>query len=60
MSFVGLTGRWDDRRKIADLAAIREVGADNTALVLQGRLAAGDVIAEAGLSAQPKAKPPKM
>jgi hypothetical protein len=33
--------------------AIRETGADNIALVLQGRLS-GDTIAEAGLSAQPK------
>ena len=33
--------------------AIREAGADNLALVLQGRLT-GDTIAEAGLSAQPK------
>src|SRR5215813_11488405 len=40
--------------------AIRDAGADNIALVQQGRLVAGDVIAEAGLSAQPKAKPPKM
>jgi hypothetical protein len=31
--------------------AIRETGADNIALVLQGQLVAGDVIAEAGLSA---------
>jgi hypothetical protein len=40
--------------------AIREAGTDNIALMLQGRLIAGDVIAEAGLSAQPKAaKPPQ-
>src|SRR5262245_24401613 len=39
--------------------AIRDAGADNIVLLLQGRLVAGDVIAEAGLSAQPKAaKPP--
>jgi hypothetical protein len=39
--------------------AIRETGADSIALVLQGHLVRGDVIAEAGLSAQPKAaKPP--
>jgi hypothetical protein len=38
--------------------AIRDVGADNIALVLQGRLVTGDVIAEAGLSAQPKAAKP--
>jgi hypothetical protein len=40
------------------LRAIRETGADNVALVLQGRLS-GDTIAEAGLSAQPKAAKPK-
>ena len=34
--------------------AIREIGADNIALVLQGHLVAGDRVAEAGLSAQPK------
>jgi hypothetical protein len=33
-------------------------GADNVALLLQGRLMAGDVIAAAGLSAQPKAAKP--
>ena len=35
--------------------AIREAGADN---MLQGRLVAGDRVAEAGLSAQPKAAKP--
>jgi len=35
---------------------IREAGADNVALILQGCLAEGDVIAEAGLRAQPKVK----
>jgi len=41
-------------------AAIREAGADGVAVILQGSLAAGDKIMEAGLSAQPKApKPPK-
>ena len=40
--------------------AIREAGADNIALLLQGHLVAGDRVAEAGLSAQPKAaKPPQ-
>jgi hypothetical protein len=38
-------------------AAINEAGADNLALVLQGRLIAGDVIDGAGLSAEPKAHP---
>jgi hypothetical protein len=37
-------------------AAVREAGADAVALILQGCLVEGDVIAEAGLSAQPKAK----
>jgi hypothetical protein len=36
-------------------AATRERGADNIALVLQGALGPGATIAEAGLSAQPKA-----
>jgi hypothetical protein len=35
--------------------AIRETGADNIALVLQGLFVAGDRVAEAGLSALPKA-----
>jgi predicted O-methyltransferase YrrM len=39
--------------------AIREAGTDNIVPLLQGRLAAGDVIAEAGLSAQPKAAKPR-
>jgi hypothetical protein len=38
--------------------AIREAGADAIVLMLQGRLVAADVIAEAGLSAQPKAAKP--
>lgn len=33
---------------------IREHGADNVACMMQGHLLAGDVIAEAGLSAQPR------
>jgi hypothetical protein len=37
--------------------AIRDVGADNIAPVLQGHLVAGDRVAEAGLAAQPKAQP---
>jgi hypothetical protein len=58
--------RLPERTLTADIAAkslrkaqtaIRDIGADNIALVLQGRLTAGDVIAEAGLRAQPKAKP---
>jgi hypothetical protein len=61
--------RLPDRMLIAEIAAkalrkaeiaIREAGADNIALVLQGRLIAGDVIAEAGLSVQRKsANPPQ-
>jgi hypothetical protein len=55
--------RLPDRTVTAEIAtkslrkaqtAIRDAGADNIALLLQGRLVAGDVIAEAGLSAQPK------
>jgi hypothetical protein len=55
------------RTVTADIAAkslrktqtvIREAGADNVAVILQGHLIAGDVIAEAGLTAQSKiAKP---
>jgi hypothetical protein len=56
--------RLPDRTLTAEIAAkslrkaqtaIRDVGADNIVLLLQGSLTAGDVIAEAGLSAQPKA-----
>jgi hypothetical protein len=36
-------------------AAIRELGTDSVALILQGALAAGDKVVEAGLSAQAKA-----
>jgi hypothetical protein len=55
------------RTVIADIAAkslrkaqtaIRENGVDNVAVILQGHLIAGDVIAEAGLTAQPKAAKP--
>jgi hypothetical protein len=38
-------------------AAIRNAGADSVVPILQGHLIAGDVIAEAGLTAQPKTKP---
>jgi hypothetical protein len=64
---VTLRIRLPDRTITAEIAAkslrkaqtaIREAGADNIALVLQGQLIAGDVIAEAGLSAQPKAAKP--
>ena len=57
--------RLPDRTVTAEIAAkslrkaqtaIREVGADNIALVLQGHLVTRDVIAEAGLSAQTKIK----
>jgi len=56
--------RLPDRTITAEIAAkslrkaqtaIREADADNIALVLQGRFIAGDRVAEAGLSAQPKA-----
>jgi hypothetical protein len=52
-----------DRTLTADIAAkslrkvqvtIRELGAENVACILQGSLVAGDVVAEAGLSGQPK------
>jgi hypothetical protein len=52
-----------DRTVKADIAtkslrrtqtAIREAGADNVAIILQGTLTAGDVLTEAGLSAQPR------
>jgi hypothetical protein len=36
--------------------AIRELGADGVAVILQGTLVANDVIADAGLAAQPRAK----
>jgi hypothetical protein len=39
-------------------AAIRQAGADSIALLLQGHLTASDTIAEAGLSAQPRAAKP--
>lgn len=70
--------RLPDRTIAAEIAAkslrkaqtaIRETGADNIALVLQGHLVAGDRVAEAGLSALPKVhqkaethrpKPPKI
>jgi hypothetical protein len=59
--------RLSDRTITAEIAAkslrkaqraIREASADRIALVLQGHLVRGDVIAEAGLSAQPKAAKP--
>ena len=58
--------RLPDRTLTAEIAAkslrqaqkaIREAGANNIVLVLEGRLIAGDVIAEAGLGAQPRAHP---
>lgn len=61
---VRLRIRLPDRKLSADIAAkslrkaqaaIREAGADAIALILQGCLVEGDVIAEAGLSAQLKA-----
>jgi hypothetical protein len=57
--------RLPDRKLSADIAAkslrkaqtaIREVGAVAVAVVLQGCLVEGDIIAEAGLTAPPKAK----
>ena len=39
------------------LATVAEHGADGSVLLLQGVLSAGDVVDEAGLTAQPKVKP---
>jgi hypothetical protein len=39
------------------LAAIAAAQPENVAVILQGKLGAGDVIEEAGLIAQPKTKP---
>ena len=65
---VTLRIRLPDRTITAEIAAkslrkaqtaIREAGADAILLMLQGQLIAGDRVAEAGLSAQPKTpKPP--
>ena len=41
-------------RPLIPQTAIRDTGADNIVLVLQGLLVAGDRVAEAGLSALPK------
>jgi hypothetical protein len=38
------------------IATIRAAGADNVAVILQGKLEAGDTLAEAGLSVQLKTK----
>jgi hypothetical protein len=40
------------------VALIRESGADRVAVVLSGRLEAGDILAEAGIVAQPKTPKP--
>ena len=59
--------RLPDRKLTADIdakslrkgqAEVREAGADAIALVLQGSLIAGDIVAEAGLGAQPKTMRP--
>jgi hypothetical protein len=64
---VRLRIRLPDRKLTADIAAkslrkaqtaIQEAGGDAIALVLQGCLLEGDIVAEAGLSAQPKAAKP--
>jgi hypothetical protein len=63
---IALRIRLPDRTITAEIAArslykaqtaIRETGADNIALMLQGHLIAGDRVAEAALAAQPKAQP---
>jgi hypothetical protein len=65
-SRVSLRIRGPDRIITAEIAAkslrraqtaIRVAGTGNITVMLQGVLAAGDVIAEAGLSAQPKSTP---
>jgi hypothetical protein len=52
-----------DRTVKADIATkslrraqttIRETGADNVVVILQGALVAGEIVTEAGLSAQPR------
>jgi hypothetical protein len=62
---VVLKVRLPDRTLSADIAskslrkaqtAVRELGADGVALILQGSLAANDVLVEAGLVAQPRVK----
>jgi hypothetical protein len=62
---VALRIRLPDRKLSADIAAkslrkaqaiVHALGGDAIALVLRGCLVEGDVIAEAALSAQPKAK----
>ena|SRR5690348_8177126 len=39
------------------IATIKEAGAENVACILQGKLEANDVLAEAGLAVQLKVKP---
>jgi hypothetical protein len=39
------------------VATVNSAGAANVAVILQGKLLAGDVLAEAGISAQPKVTP---
>jgi hypothetical protein len=40
------------------IAAIAEHGVEGCAVILQGKLRPGDVLAEAGLVVQPKVRPP--
>lgn len=40
------------------IATISDTGPDNVAVILQGKLEAGDVISEAGIVAQPKVAKP--
>jgi hypothetical protein len=68
VSRVRLRIQLPERTVTADIAAkslrkaqatVRALGADSVVLLLQGHLAAGEVIAEAGLSAQPKTAKPQ-
>jgi hypothetical protein len=63
-----LTVRLPDRTITTDLASksirkaqaiIDEHGAEGTAVILQGKLLAGDVLAECGIVAQPRVKKPE-
>jgi hypothetical protein len=54
---IRLSVRLSGRTLVAELAAIRELGGDKVAVVLQGRLTAKDLIEEGRLAAQPKAAP---
>lgn len=54
-----IRGAFNSKTLRRALAAIAELGADNVAVVVQGNLI-GDRLEAAGISAQPKAMPPKV